>query len=109
MAPPTVSIVVAAYNRSNVLELAIASALAQTCEDWEMLVVGDACTDDSKHVVKSFRDDRIGWAHLPVNHGNRSGPNNHGVERSTARYVAFLNQDDLWFPDHLERSLALLE
>src|SRR3954454_6675325 len=95
MESPAVSIVVATYNRSNVLELAIASALAQTFEDWEMLVVGDACTDDSEQVVKSFGDDRIGWTILPVNYGDQSIPNTHGVERSTGRYVAFLNHDDL--------------
>src|SRR3954449_1280859 len=103
MGSPAVSIVVATYNRSNVLELAIASARAQTFTDWEMHVVGDACTDDSEQVVASFADPRIHWTNLPVNHGDQSGPNNHGVERSRGRYVAFLNQDDLWFPDHLER------
>jgi glycosyltransferase involved in cell wall biosynthesis len=106
---PAVSIVVAAYNRSNVLELAIASAVAQTFTDWEMLVVGDACTDDSEQVVRAFGDPRIDWENLPVNHGDQSGPSNHGVGRARGRYVAFLNQDDLWFPDHLERSVATLE
>ena len=109
MDSPAVSIVVATYNRSNVLELAIASALAQTVTDWEMLVVGDACTDDSEQVARSFGDPRIRWTNLPYNHGDQSGPNNHGVELARGRYVAFLNQDDLWFADHLERSLAVLE
>ena len=109
MHAPAVSIVVATYNRSNVLELAIASARAQTVADWEMLVVGDACTDDSDQVVASFGDERIRWINLAANHGDQSGPNNHGVERSRGRHVAFLNQDDLWFPDHLERSLRTLE
>jgi glycosyltransferase involved in cell wall biosynthesis len=108
MNAPAVSIVVATYNRSNVLELAIACAVAQTFEDWEMLVVGDACTDDSEQVVARFDEPRIVWENLAVNHGDQSGPNNHGVERSRGRYVAFLNQDDLWFPDHLERCLAAL-
>ena len=109
MGSPAVSIVVATYNRSNVLGLAIASAQAQTFEDWEMLVIGDACTDDSERVAKASGDPRIVWENLPVNHGDQSGPNNHGVERSRGRFVAFLNQDDLWFPDHLERSLAALD
>src|SRR5215216_5278365 len=108
MGIPAVSIVVAAYDRSNVLELAIASAVAQTFEDWEMLVVGDACADGSEDAVRGFGDPRIVWENLPVNHGDQSGPNNHGVERSRGRFVAFLNQDDLWFPDHLERSLSAL-
>jgi glycosyltransferase involved in cell wall biosynthesis len=74
-----------------------------------MIVVGDACTDDSEQVVASFGDPRIRWENLAVNHGDQSGPNNHGVERTSGRHVAFLNQDDLWFPDHLERCLATLD
>jgi glycosyltransferase involved in cell wall biosynthesis len=109
MDSPAVSIVIATYNRSNVLELAIASAVAQTFADWEMHVVGDACTDDSEQVVASFGDPRIHWTNLPVNHGDQSIPNNHGVDRSRGRHVAFLNHDDLWFPDHLERCVAQLE
>src|SRR4051812_46760682 len=109
MGSPAVSIVVATYNRSNVLELAIGSAVAQTFTDWEMHVVGDACTDDSERVISSFGDPRIRWTNLPVNHGDQSGPNNHGVRLARGRYIAFLNQDDLWFPDHLERSIAALE
>jgi glycosyltransferase involved in cell wall biosynthesis len=104
-----VSIVVATYNRSNVLELAIRSALAQTCTNWRMHVVGDACTDDTEAVVASFGDDRISFHNLAVNHGDQSIPNNHGVASADGRFVAFLNHDDLWFPDHLERCLEWLE
>ncbi|MEA2479298.1 MAG: hypothetical protein QOJ07_1220 [Thermoleophilaceae bacterium] len=106
---PAVSIVVATYDRSNVLALAVESAIAQTFEDWEMHVVGDACTDDSAAVVAAYGDPRISFHNLPVNHGDQSVPNNEGVARSRGRLVAFLNHDDLWFPDHLERSVARLE
>jgi glycosyltransferase involved in cell wall biosynthesis len=109
MPTPAVSIVVATYNRSNVLALAIESAIAQTHEDWQMHVVGDACTDDTAEVVASFGDPRIGFRNLPVNHGDQSVPNNHGVASAGGRFIAFLNHDDLWFPDHLERCLAWLD
>jgi glycosyltransferase involved in cell wall biosynthesis len=104
-----VSVVVATYNRSNVLALAIESAIAQTYGDWQMHVVGDRCTDDTEAVVASFGDDRIGFVNLPVNHGDQSIPNNRGVAAAGGRYIAFLNHDDLWFPDHLERCVAWLE
>ena len=106
---PSVSIVIATYNRSNVLALAIASARAQTVEDWEMVVIGDACTDDTGEAVRSFADARIRFVNLPDNWGEQSKPNNEGVARSRGRYVAFLNHDDLWFPDHLERTLDVIE
>ena len=106
---PGVSIVVATYNRSNVLSLAIESARAQTNRDWEMWVVGDACTDDTEEIVRSFADERIRFVNLPENWGEQSRPNNEGVARSRGQYVAYLNHDDLWFPDHLERTVAALE
>jgi glycosyltransferase involved in cell wall biosynthesis len=106
---PTVTVVVATYNRSNVLRLAIESARAQTLAGWEMWVVGDACTDDTEAVVASFADDRIRFVNLAVNHGEQSGPNNEGIGRARGRYIAFLNHDDLWFPDHLERCVRALE
>jgi glycosyltransferase involved in cell wall biosynthesis len=54
--PPLVSVVTATYNYSSVLRQAIASVRAQDYPRWEMIVVGDACTDDSAEVVASFRD-----------------------------------------------------
>lgn len=105
---PLVSIVTATYNRSNVLRWTIRSVLGQTHTDWQLLVVGDACTDDTAEVVSSFADPRISFVDLPVNCGDQSGPNNEGVRRAAGRYVAFLNHDDLWFPDHLSRCLGAI-
>ena len=64
---PCVSIVVATYNRSNVLALALRTVLWQTVTDWELLVIGDACTDDSAAVVGAAGDSRVRWINLPVN------------------------------------------
>ena len=79
---PQVSIVVATYNLSGSLRWTIESALRQTMTDWEMLVVGDACTDDTADVVASFGDDRISFLNLHVNCGDQAGPNNVGVHRT---------------------------
>ena len=99
-----VSIVLSTYNRSNVLSYAVESVLRQTLQDWELLVVGDACTDDTDRLMGSFveRDKRIKYCNRTVNFGEQSGPNNDGVARSSGRYVAFLNHDDIWLEDHLE-------
>ena len=99
---PLVSVVTATYNRSNVLRFAIESVRRQTVASWEMIVVGDACTDDTAAVVASFGDPRIRFVNLAENVGEQSGPNNEGVRLSRGRYLAFLNHDDLWLPAHLE-------
>jgi glycosyltransferase involved in cell wall biosynthesis len=106
---PTLSVVIATYNRPSVLQYAIRSVLESTFTDWELIVVGDACTDDTSECVESFRDQRIRFINLPVNCGDQSGPNNHGIAVSRGRYIAFLNHDDLYLPDHLARAVAELE
>jgi Glycosyl transferase family 2 len=99
---PRVSIITATYNRSNVLRYAIESALWQTFPDFEMLVIGDGCTDDSAEVVASFGDSRLQWQNLAQNSGNQSLPNNAGLEIARGKFIAYLGHDDIWLPHHLE-------
>jgi len=109
MSQPLISIITATYNRSNILGFTISSVLASLYENWELLVVGDACTDDTESVVNSFGDPRMRFINLPQNVGEQSGPNNEGLRQAQGRYIAFLNHDDLWFPDHLPRMVVSLE
>lgn len=98
----------ATYNRSNVLRHAIASVRLQSIADWELIVVGDQCTDDSEAVVAQFADERIRFVNRSRNAGEQSAPNNDGVALASAPFLAFLNHDDIWLPHHLERQLATL-
>jgi len=98
-----ISIVIATYNRSNVLRYSIETVLMQTYSNWELIVVGDCCTDDTEEVVESFNHKKIQFVNLEKNIGEQSGPNNHGVSIAKGKYIAFLNHDDLWFPNHLEK------
>ena len=104
-----VTVILSTYNRSNALAFAIRTVLWQTWADWELLVIGDACSDDSARVATGFNDPRIRWINLPRRIGDQSGPNNRGLQEARGQYLAFLNHDDLWFPDHLERCLEELE
>jgi hypothetical protein len=91
----------ATYNRSNVLRHAVASVIAQSEADWELIVVGDACTDDTAAVVAAFADPRVRFVNLSRNHGEQSAPNSIGARLARGDRIAWLNHDDLWFPDHL--------
>lgn len=104
--PPVVSIVIAAYNRSDTLRVTLRSIQAQTHRDFDVWVIGDASREECGDVVRSFADDRFHWENLERNSGTQSGPNNRGIERSAGEWVAFLGHDDLWFPWHLEEMLA---
>jgi glycosyltransferase involved in cell wall biosynthesis len=105
---PVVTIIMATYNRSNVLKYAVQSVLSQTESDWELLVIGDHCTDDTEAVMGSFTDPRIRFINLPENIGEQSGPNNVGLRQARSEFIAFLNHDDMWFPEHLAVCLTTL-
>jgi glycosyltransferase involved in cell wall biosynthesis len=99
---PTVTVILSTYHYPTVLRVAIQSALYQTFTDFELLVIGDHCTDNTEDVVRSFTDPRIQWYNLPENTGSQSGPNVFGIQKARGEYIAYLNQDDVWAPNHLE-------
>ncbi len=106
---PDISIITATYNRSNVLRYTIESVQRQQGPySWELIIVGDACTDDTEAVVKGFKDPRISFFNMETSFGEQSGPNNEGFNRAKGRYIAYLNHDDLWFPDHLAQAMSHL-
>jgi hypothetical protein len=102
MPSPRVTVIIATYNWSTVLPYAINSVLAQTMRDFELIVVGDACTDDSEQVVAAVKDPRVRWINLAVNSGHQAGPNNRGLEEAGGEFIAYLGHDDLWLPSHLQ-------
>ena len=106
---PAISVITATFNRSRAVGCAVGAVRAQTRTDWEHWVIGDGCTDDTGEVVAGFGDPRIRFHNLPQNIGEQSGPNNEGLKRARGRYVAMLNHDDLWLPDHLELAVEALE
>jgi glycosyltransferase involved in cell wall biosynthesis len=106
---PLVTVIIATYNWSAVLPFAIDSVLGQSMTDFELLVVGDGCTDDSETVVASILDPRIRWINLPSNTGHQTGPNNRGLSEARGKFVAYLGHDDIWLPHHLECMVAALE
>lgn len=106
---PLVSVVIAAYNWSSVLRYSVRSVLWQTYPNLELLVIGDACTDDSAEVVASFGDPRVRWQNLANNCGSQTGPNNRAIELACGEYIAYLGQDDVWHPAHLAWAVNAIE
>ena len=103
-----VTVVISTYNFSAALRCAIESVVMQTHQEFELLVVGDGCTDDSEQVVRSFGDPRIAWFNLPENVGSQYAPNNFALARAKGTYVAYLGHDDIWAPNHLATGLAAM-
>lgn len=102
---PAVSVVIPLYNKSPYIARALNSVLAQTFQDFEVIVVDDGSTDDGAAVVRGFDDPRIRL----IQQENRgvSAARNRGIEAARAELVAFLDADDEWLPGHLEVLLRL--
>lgn len=101
MPAPLISIITATYNCSHILHFAIASVLNSDFDDWELIVVGDHCTDDTQDCVESFGDERIRFFNLPQNSGQQATPNNFGMTKARGELICFLNHDDMFLPRHL--------
>jgi glycosyltransferase involved in cell wall biosynthesis len=102
---PAISVIIPTYNWSAALRLAIRSVLQQTMQEFELLVIGDGCTDDSEQVVRSFHDSRISWHNLDRNYGSQWAADNLGIDLARAELIAYLGHDDIWYPTHLEAIL----
>jgi GT2 family glycosyltransferase/glycosyltransferase involved in cell wall biosynthesis len=99
---PDISIILPVFNGSRFLERSIGSVLQQTFTRWELLAVDDASTDESGERLEDFaqRDPRIRAFRLPVNQGP-SAARNHALRHARGAWVAYLDQDDEYYPDHL--------
>ena len=104
---PKVSIVMPAYNVSRFVAGAISSVLDQTFTDFELLIVNDGSTDDTLAICRRFTDRRI----RIVDQHNRglAGARNSGIRESRGEFLAFIDSDDLWRADKLERHVAHLD
>lgn len=100
-----VSIIIRAYNRGYIIGDAIRSALSQTYRNYEILIVDDGSTDNTRQIVEDFSNDRIRYLCHEQNRGVGAACNT-GISAATGDFVAFLDSDDLWKPTYLERQIA---
>lgn len=102
-----IAVIMPTYNRHQEIRSAIKSVLEQTFGDYELIVVNDGGTSDCQRVVDSFHSEKIRY--LEVRHGGLSHALNQGVLNSRSRYICYLDDDDLYYPDHLETVASALE
>src|SRR6056297_3426394 len=97
-----VSIIIPAYNSARHISGTIESVLAQTYQDWEMLIVDDGSSDHTVPIVREYtrRDERIRLIPL-YQHMGAAESRNTAIRAARGRYIAFLDSDDLWHPEKL--------
>lgn len=100
---PQFSVVIATFNAARWIVPTVRSALDQTFRNFEIIVVGDGCTDDTGDVLASHFGDGIRWKNLERNSGGQSVPNNEGIRLARGTHIAYLGHDDIWSPRHLEQ------
>ena len=107
---PRVSVIVPAYNAAVYLPYAVDSVLAQTYPNWEIVIVDDGSTDDTRAVVDSYRPklrDKLQYIYQP----NKGLPaaRNTGMRAASGEFIALLDADDVWLPQRLERGAAMMD
>ncbi len=105
---PKVSVILPTYNRAKYISRAIDSVLAQTYKDWELIIIDDGSTDNTKEVVEPYlKDKRIKY--VWKENGGVSSARNKGLDMATGEFVAFLDSDDFYMPEKLEKSLEVFD
>jgi glycosyltransferase involved in cell wall biosynthesis len=102
---PAVSVIIPTYNRADHVGRGIRSVLTQTFQDFEVLIVDDGSTDKSEEIVRGFNDSRILYLRRDTN-GGAAAARNTGIQAARGEYIAFLDSDDEWLPEKLEKQLA---
>lgn len=104
-----VSIIMPSYNTGACISESIQSVQAQTYKNWELIIVDDCSTDDTDTVIQSFlADSRIRY----LKNENNSGAavsRNYALREAKGKWIAFLDSDDLWMPDKLEKQIGFME
>lgn len=102
-----ISVIMPTYNRSYIIKNAIQSVLAQTISNWELIIIDDASTDDTEKIIKRYEDSRIVYVKNKKNMGANYS-RNRGCMCAKGQFLAFLDSDNIWRKDKLEKQLKSL-
>ncbi len=103
-----VSIIMPSYNTAKFIAETIDSCLAQTYCNWELIIVDDCSTDETDKVVAKYNDDRIRYIKNKKNSG-AAVSRNRALKEAKGKWIAFLDSDDLWVPEKLEKQIKFME
>ena len=99
---PFVTVVIPTFNHAKLLRRALDSVVAQTFNNWEAIVINNFSTDETIEVVESYQDDRIKLINFK-NNGVIAASRNQGIKNAKGTYIAFLDSDDNWYSEKLQK------
>ena len=103
-----VSVIMPSYNTAGYIGQSIQSVIEQTYPNWELIIVDDCSTDNTDEIVLSFDDKRIIYLKNEMN-GGAAISRNRALREAKGRWIAFLDSDDLWIPEKLEKQISFME
>lgn len=103
MQSPLFTVIISTYNRRDLLPRAIQSVLNQTFPHFELLVIDNGSTDDTRFVVQRTKDSRIQYIINPNPTSSCDAPRNLGIKMAKGSLISFLDDDDIWYPERLEK------
>src|ERR1035437_9168643 len=106
MPNPTVSVIIPAYNSAAYLEDAIQGVMAQTFRDIEIIVINDGSTDQTGNIMSAYANQVV---YIRQKNQGPSAARNRGINQANGKYVAFLDADDLYWPDKMSLQVGYLE
>ena len=104
-----VSVIMPSYNAEKYIAESIESVLHQTYPNWELIVTDDCSSDNTPDIVQGFceKDSRIDFV-IAQQHSGIAGTRNHCLSRAKGRFVAFLDNDDLWYPEKIKKQVRFM-
>ncbi len=105
---PFISVIIPTYNRAHLIERSIFSVLSQSYSRFELIVVDDASTDNTAELVAAIGDVRIRYIKCEINSG-AAAARNRGIKEARYDWIAFLDSDDTWHADKLEKQVAAMD
>jgi len=107
---PLISVITPAYNAEKFIQETIESVLAQVYTNWEMIIVDDCSTDKTVKYIKNYEkeDSRIKLFQLETNSGSAVARNT-AMRHASGKYIAFLDSDDLWYPEKLRKQVVFMQ
>ncbi len=107
-ATPRFTVVIATHNHARFLPRCLGCVRAQTYSDYEVVIVNNGSTDNTEELIRGLSWEQLRY-HYQKDTGSVAGPRNTGIGLARGEYVAFLDSDDLWYPDKLEKVAAVLD
>lgn len=105
---PNVSVILPTYNRAHLIKRSIDSILDQTYADFEIIIVDDGSTDNTKEIIEQYTDERIRYIGHEINKGAPSAMNT-GIKNSKGDFLSFQGSDDKWLPEKLQKEMLIFK